>query len=73
MSATRTQIYLTEEQRVLIDTLADAEGLTMAEIVRRALDAYLATVVSDPEPALAATFGAAPHAIAPNRDEWDRG
>jgi hypothetical protein len=73
MSATRTQIYLTEEQRALIDTLADAEGLTMAEIVRRALDAYLATAVPDPEPALAATFGAAPHAIVPNRDEWDRG
>ncbi len=73
MSATRTQIYLTEEQRALIDTLADAEGLTMAEIVRRALDAYLATEVPDPGPALTATFGAVPHAIAPNRDEWDRG
>ena len=73
MSATRTQIYLTEGQRALIDTLADAEGLTMAEVVRRALDTYLATEIPDPEPVLAATFGVAPRAIAPNRDEWDRG
>jgi hypothetical protein len=73
MSATRTQVYLTAEQRQRIDALADAEGVTMAEIVRRALDAYLNDEHPDPVPALAATFGAAPEATVPSRDEWDRG
>lgn len=45
----------------------------MAEIVRRALDAYLADDVPDPALALAATFGAAPDAVVPGRDEWHRG
>lgn len=73
MSATRTQVYLTEEQRRRIDALADAEGVTMAEIVRRALDAYLDDEHPDPVAALAATFGADPEATVPSRDEWDRG
>ena len=73
MSATRTQIYLTEEQRARIDELADAEGLTMAEVIRRALDSYLADELPDPGPSLARTFGAIPDAGAPSRDEWDRG
>ena len=71
--ATRTQIYLTEEQRQRIDALAEAEGVTMAEVVRRALDAYLEEESPDPRPALAATFGAEPALIVPGRDEWDRG
>jgi len=73
MPATRTQVYLTEEQRRRLDALAEAEGVTMAEIVRRALDAYLDEESPDPRPALAATFGADPRAAAPSRDEWDRG
>lgn len=73
MSATRTQIYLTDEQRQRIDALAESEGLTMAEIIRRALDAYLVNETPDPERALASTFGAAPDATVPSRDEWDRG
>ena len=73
MSATRTQVYLTEEQRRRIDAIAEAEGVTMAEIIRRALDSYLEDETPDPELALAATFGAAPHAMVPSRDEWDRG
>jgi hypothetical protein len=73
MSATRTQVYLTEEQRQRIDVLAGAEGVTMAEIIRRALDSYLDDETPDPEPALAATFGASPDANVPSRDEWDRG
>jgi predicted DNA-binding protein len=73
MSATRTQVYLTNEQRRGVDALAEAEGVTMAEIVRRALDAYLEGDHVDPELALAATFGAAPETTIPNRDEWDRG
>ena len=70
--STRTQVYLTDEQRRRIDELADAEGVTMAEIIRRALDRYLDDQ-ANPEPALAATFGAAPDISVPTRDEWDRG
>jgi len=72
MSSTRTQVYLTEEQRRKIDQLADAEGVTMAVIIRRALDDYL-TDDADASTALSATFGAAPDADAPSRDEWQRG
>jgi predicted DNA-binding protein len=71
--STRTQVYLTDEQRRRIDAMAEAEGVTMAEVVRRALDAYLEDEVPDPEAALRATFGADPDASAPDRDEWDRG
>ena len=73
MSTTiRTQIYLTDGQRELIDQVAKAEGVTMAEVVRRALDAYLSQEL-DPSAAVKATFGAAPEASMPSRDEWDRG
>ena len=72
MSATRTQIYLTDAQRELIDSLAESEGVSMAEVVRRALDAYLSDEV-DPGEALQATFGAAPGLDVPSRDEWGRG
>jgi predicted DNA-binding protein len=73
MSATRTQIYLTDEQRRRVDALAETEGVTMAEIVRRALDAYLEDEHPDPRAALAATYGADPALVAPSRDEWSRG
>ena len=70
--STRTQIYLTDEQRRRIDELAESEGVTMAEIIRRAVDGFLDDQ-ADPEPALLATFGAAPDLSVPSRDEWDRG
>jgi predicted DNA-binding protein len=72
MSATRTQIYLTEEQRTRVDEVSEAEGISMAEVIRRALDQYLGDDV-DATAALRATFGAAPDATAPSRDEWQRG
>lgn len=72
MSSTRTQIYLTDEQRSRIDRVAEAKGLTMAEIVRRAVDGYLDDE-PDAELALTATFGAAPDADVPQRDDWQRG
>jgi predicted DNA-binding protein len=72
MAATRTQVYLTDDQRRRIDEVASAEGVTMAEVVRRALEAYLSSH-ADPKAVLAATFGADPRAAAPSRDEWDRG
>jgi len=71
MSALRTQVYLSPDQRRRIDALAAAEGVTMAEIVRRALDEYLAA--HGPREALASTFGAVPDITVPGRDEWDRG
>ena len=70
--STRTQVYLTADQRRRIDELAESEGVTMAEIIRRALDGYLEEQ-PDPRAALAATFGAASDAAVPGRDEWDRG
>lgn len=65
-------MYLTEEQRRRADEMARAERVSMAEIVRRALDAYLAGE-PDPAGALAGTFGVDPEATAPSRDEWARG
>ncbi len=72
MSATRTQVYLTDEQRRRIDEIAHADGVTMAEVIRRALDSYLAHE-TDASGALLATFGADPTAAQPDRSEWERG
>lgn len=72
MSATRTQIYLTEEQRRRIDLVTAAEGVSMAEVIRRALDEYLDEEI-DTTAVLNRTFGADPEATAPSRDEWQRG
>lgn len=72
MSSTRTQVYLTDEQRARVDRVAAAEGLTMAQVIRRALDEYL-DGLPDPEAALDATYGAVPDAAAPSRDSWARG
>jgi predicted DNA-binding protein len=68
--AQRTQIYLREEQRARLDELAQRRHLTLAEVIRRAIDSYLA--IGDD---LDATFGAAPgiRARVPGRDEWERG
>ena len=65
-------MYLTEEQRRKVDQMADSEGVPMAVIIRRALDDYL-TGDADATTALTATFGAAPSATAPSRDQWQRG
>lgn len=72
MSSTRTQVYLTDEQRKRIDRVAAIEGLSMAQVIRRAVDEYLDDR-PDPEAALAATFGAVPDADVPSRDAWSRG
>ncbi len=73
MSATRTQVYFTEEQRRRLDALAKREGKTLAAVVREAVDAY----VSQEPPALAVvldeTFGLMPDFEVPPRSEWDRG
>ena len=72
MPSVRTQVYLTDEQRERVDRVAASEGLTMAQVIRRALDEYLDDL-PDPDAALDATFGAAPDAAAPSRDSWARG
>lgn len=72
MSTTRTQVYLSAEQRERIDAVVRSEGLTLAEVVRRALDAYLAPD-AETTATLDATFGADPVAQAPDREEWNRG
>ncbi|HZU71227.1 MAG TPA: CopG family transcriptional regulator [Acidimicrobiales bacterium] len=72
MPSTPTQIYLSEDQRQRIDEMAKAEGVTMAEVVRRALEKYL-PADTDAAGALQATFGADPEAQALDRREWDRG
>jgi len=74
MSATRTQVYLTQQQRARIDALRKADGRTMAQIVREALDRYLEEEETpDLQTVLDATFGSCPDFEVPSRDEWDRG
>lgn len=65
-------MYLTEEQRRRIDRIAREKGVTMAEVIRTALDDFLGDD-DDPAAALSATFGADPALSVPSRDEWDRG
>jgi hypothetical protein len=72
MSSIRTQVYLTEKQRDRIDRIARARGVTMAEIIRSAVDEYVGDD-DDTTAALASTFGADPNVDIPSRDEWDRG
>jgi len=72
MAARRTQIYLTAEQRKRLDDRRRRERRTLAELVRQAIDAYLADRSADPVSALNDTFGALPRLEVPSRDEWDR-
>jgi predicted transcriptional regulator len=68
---TRTQIYLTDEQRKRIDEIAKRTNSSMAEVIRQAVDAYIDA--GEDDDFLDATFGAA-KGIAltvPSRDEWD--
>jgi Ribbon-helix-helix protein, copG family len=73
MPATRTQVYFTEQQRKALDELAARERKTLAELVREAVDVYLARGPGDPEPVLDQTFGSIPDLQVPARSEWDRG
>jgi predicted DNA-binding protein len=73
MSATRTQVYFTAEQRRRLDALARREGKTLAEVVREAVDAYVAQAPPEIEAVLDETFGSMPDLVLPPRSEWDRG
>ena len=72
MAARRTQIYLTADQRKRLDERRRRERRTLAELVREAVDAYLADRPADPATALDATFGALPRLKVPGREEWER-
>jgi Arc/MetJ-type ribon-helix-helix transcriptional regulator len=80
MAATRTQVYLTQEQRDRIEELRARDGRTLAEVIRSALDEYLKTHGREAEEARRAehqrvldeTFGIAPDFPYPNREESDR-
>lgn len=71
--STRTQIYLTAEQRRRLDARIRREGQSLAHVVREALDAYLTEPVVDPGRALDETYGSLPDLEVPSRDEWSRG
>ena len=73
MSATRMQVNLTEQQRQRIDELAAIEGVTLTEIIRRALDAYFSSYVPDASASFSRNFGALANIEVPSRDEWQRG
>ncbi len=73
MAATRTQIYLTRDQRERLDEVTRRQGKSLAEVVRQAVDEYLARSVLDLQSALDASFGSLPDLEVPPRDEWDRG
>ncbi len=73
MPATRTQIYLTAEQRLRLDKRRRREKKTLAAVVREAIDAYLAEGSNKGYQAvLDATFGIDPDFEVPPRSEWDR-
>jgi hypothetical protein len=64
-------VYLTPEQRKRIDEITGVESVTMAEVIRRALDAYLGEH-QEPDAVLAATFGSVPGFTVPSRHDWRR-
>ena len=75
MAATRTQIYLTAEQRKRLDELGKREGKSLAELVRAAIDRFLEEkeelTDAEVEEILRSTFGIAPDFEVPPRD-WGR-
>lgn len=74
--ATRTQIYLSAEQRRALDARAQEERKTLAHVIRDAVDRYLAEEMDAGERdwVLAQTFGTCLDLgkRVPSRDEWDR-
>lgn len=66
--ATRTQIYLTDEQRARLREHARATGVPMSQLIRDAVDSMLSQ-----EDDLEATFGSSPGIgkRIPQRSEWD--
>ena len=50
MAMTRTQIYLTEEQRGKIQRLAELEHKSMAQVIREAVEEYVIRQASNEDP-----------------------
>ena len=73
MSATRTQVYFTREQRRRLDLRASREGKTLAAVVREAVDAYVTEAAPELDVVLDETFGSMPDLEVPARSGWDRG
>jgi predicted DNA-binding protein len=73
MASTRTQIYLTDDQRRRLDARGRRTGAPLARMIREAVDAYLGDDGRDVEAALDETFGKLPELTLESRDEWDRG
>ncbi len=73
MPSTRTQVYLTHEQRAKLDELRRREKKSLAALIREAVDAYLGSKSTDVDEALRVSFGSIPDLEVPSRDEWDRG
>ncbi len=72
MPATRTQIYLTADQRRRLDERRRRERRPLAELIREAVDAYLTAGEIDAATALDSTFGTLPDLEVPSRSEWER-
>jgi predicted DNA-binding protein len=72
MPSTRTQIYLTDDQRRRLDLRGRQTGAPLARMIREAVDSYLGDAEPDVEAALDETFGTLPELELPPRTEWDR-
>jgi predicted DNA-binding protein len=72
MPSTRTQIYLTDDQRKRLDVRGRRTGAPLARMIRDAVDTYLAEDEPDVQAALDETFGALPKLKVSPRSEWDR-
>ncbi len=72
MPSTRTQIYLTDDQRRRLDARGKRSGEPLARMIREAVDAYLADDRPDAQAALDETFGTLRDLELPSRDEWNR-
>lgn len=70
MPSTRTQIYLTDDQRRRLDARGRRTGAPLARMIREAVDAYLADDRPNPDAALEDAFGKLPALEVPDRDEW---
>jgi hypothetical protein len=72
MPSTRTQIYLTEEQRRRLDARGRTTGAPLARMIREAVDAYLLDDRPNTDAVLDETFDSLPDLELPSRDEWQR-
>ncbi len=72
MASTRTQIYLTKEQRAKLDARARREDRSLAELIREAVDRFLDEEPPDRDEILKRTFGISPDFEVPPRGEWNR-